>query len=139
MKTSLGAKLIVVPVVILGASLFAAGCGSDDKPEFCSDVSALQDSVDELTNIQLESGVLTKLESDLQTVETNAKAVDSSAKQDFPSETSALDSSVSKLANSIQKLPESPSTQQLVALAPQISAVGDAWNEFSDATESACD
>lgn len=138
MKTSLGYKLIILPLAIAGMGLFAAGCGSD-KPDYCSDVSALDQSVNDLADIKLESGVLSELESGLNEVQSNAEAVEQSAKQDFPSETSALETSVSTLSKSIEKLPESPSAEQLLALAPQIKAVVDADNEFDSATQSACD
>jgi len=137
MKASLGYKLIV-PVVAVGLGLFAAGCGSDE-PEYCSDVSALEESVNDLGDIQLESGVLSNLQESLNEVQDNAQAVEASARQDFPSETSALETSVSTLSKSIEKLPESPSGEQLLALAPQIKAVVDADNEFDSATQSACD
>jgi phage-related minor tail protein len=137
MKTSLGYKLIV-PLAVVGLGLFAAGCGSDE-PDYCSDVSTLEQSVNDLADLKLESGVLSELQSDLSTIQSNAKAVEQSAKQDFPDETSALETSVSKLSKSIDKLPESPTTEQLVGLAPEISAVVDADKELDSATESACD
>lgn len=137
MKTSLGYKLFI-PIAVVGLGLFAAGCGSD-KPDYCADVSTLEQSVNDLGDLKLESGVLSDLQSGLSEVETNAKAVEASAKQDFPSETSALESSVSDLSKSIESLPQSPSTEQLVALAPQIAAVVDADKKFDSATQSACD
>jgi hypothetical protein len=72
-------------------------------------------------------------------VQTNADAVVSSAKADFPSQTSALQSSVSSLSKTIKKLPPSPTAQQLLPLAPEISSVVTAAQDFSSATSSACD
>ena len=84
---------------------------SSDKPAYCSDVSDLQQSVDDLKNVQLNSGAVSTLQTDLQKMQSNANAVVSSAKQDFPSQTSALESSVSSLSTAIKQLPASPTAQ----------------------------
>ena len=84
----------MVPLALIATALVAAGCGGSSKPAYCSNVSDLQQSVDDLKNIQLKSGALSTLQTDLQKVQNNADAVVSSAKQDFPSQTSALKSSV---------------------------------------------
>ena len=130
----------MVPLALVATALVAAGCGSSSsKPAYCSDVSDLQQSVDDLKNIQLQSGALSTLQTDLQKVQNNANAVVSSAKADFPSETSALKSSVSTLSNSIKQLPPSPTAQQLIPLAAEISSVVTAAKNLSSATSSACD
>jgi hypothetical protein len=122
------------------AALAGAGCGGDDEPGYCSDVSDLQQSVDDLKNVQLsESGALSTLQTELQEVQSNADAVVSSAKQDFPDETSALKSSVSTAATTIEQLPDSPTAQQLAPLAQEISAVVTAAQGLDSATSSACD
>jgi outer membrane murein-binding lipoprotein Lpp len=131
--------VLTLAVALAAAVLVAAGCGSDDKPEYCSNVSDLQQSVDDLKSVQLERGALSTLQTDVQKVQSNANAVVSSAKQDFPSETSALESSVSSLSTSIEQLPPDPTTQQLRSLRPQIRNVVTATQGVEDATSSACD
>ena len=121
------------------AALVAAGCGGSSKPDYCSDVSDLQQSVNDLKGVQLQSGALSTIQTDVQKVQSNATAVVSSAKQDFPSQTSALQSSVSTLSATINALPQSPTAQQLVPLVPQIRSVGTAAQNLSNATNSACD
>jgi hypothetical protein len=70
-------RLLWIMFVLAIAALVAAGCGGDDKPAYCSDVSDLQQSVDDLKNVRLtESGALSTLQTDLQTVQSNADAVD---------------------------------------------------------------
>jgi outer membrane murein-binding lipoprotein Lpp len=131
-----------LPLVLLAlavAGLVAAGCGSSSKPAYCSNVSDLQSSVDTLKGVQLQSGVLSTVRTDLQTVQTNADAVVSSAKADFPSQTSALESSVSSLSSTIQKLPSSPTPQQLAALVPKIDGTVTAAQDLQSATSAACD
>jgi hypothetical protein len=131
--------VLTLAVALAAVALVAAGCGGDDKPEYCSNVSDLKQSVDDLKSVQLDSGVLSTVQTDVQKVQSNANAVVSSAKQDFPTETTALESSVSILFTSINKLPPSPTPQQLLALVPQIRSVGTAAQGLSGATSSACD
>ena len=130
---------LMIPLALAAAALVVAGCGSSDKPAYCSNVSDLQQSVDDLKDVQLESGALSTLQTDVQKVQSNANAVVSSAKEDFPSETSALKSSVSSLSTAIEQLPSSPTGQQLAPLVPEISSVVTAAKNLSSATSSACD
>lgn len=119
-------------------SLLAAACGSS-KPDYCSNVSDLEGSVEELGSVKLESGALETVRTDLEEIRTNADNVVRSAKEDFPSETSAMKSSVSSLAAAVEALPPAPTAQQLVALGAAVQRTVTASEELSGATESACD
>ena len=130
---------LMLPLALAAAASLTSGCGDSDKPDYCSNVSDLQQSVDDLKNVQLESGALSTLQTDFQEVQTDANAVVSSAKQDFPSQTSALKSSVSSLSSAIERLPSSPTAQELGALVPEISSTVTAAENLSSATKSACD
>jgi len=138
MKPPLRIPLVAL-VALAAVAAVASGCGTESRPEYCSNVGELEESVDELKNVQLESGFFATLEADLSKVQENADAVVSSAKEDFPSQTSALESSVSGLAEAINKLPSSPTTEQLLSLAPRISSTVRAAEELASATESACE
>ena len=136
-----GGRLAPVPALLaltVSLSLLAAACGSS-KPDYCSNVSDLEGSLEELGSVKLESGALETVRTDLEDVRTNANAVVSSAKEDFPSETSAVKSSVSSLAAEIEALPPAPTAQQLVALGAGVQRTVTASEELSSATESACD
>ena len=139
MKASFRMTLIVSVALAAGA-LMVAGCGGDDKPEYCSNVSELQSSVDDLKSVDLGgTDTLSTVQTDVDAVQSDANAVVSSAKADFPGETSALESSVSTLSTSVKQLPASPTAEQLLALAPQIAGVVNAADELKSATSSACD
>ena len=131
--------VLTLAVALAAATLVAAGCGGSDKPDYCSNVSDLQQSVDDLKSVQLESGAFSTLQTDAQKVQSDANAVVSSAKADFPNETSALQSSVSSLSATINKLPPTPTPKQFLALAPQVNSVVTAAQSLSSATSSACD
>lgn len=124
---------------VAAAALVAAGCGGSDKPAYCSNVSDLQQSVDDLKGVKIESGALSTLQTDVKTVQSDADAVVSSAKQDFPSQTSALKSSVSSLSTAVNQLPASPTAAQLAPLVPMVSSVVKAAKDLESATSSACD
>ena len=113
MKTRLP-MVLIASLALVAVALVAAGCGSSSKPAYCTNVTSLQQSVDDLGNIQLNSNTVSTLQTDVQKVQNNANAVVSSAKADLPSETSALKSSVTTLSNSIKQLPPSPTAQQLL-------------------------
>ena len=133
-------RMLSIMVVLAAAALVVAGCGGDDEPAYCSNVSDLQQSVDDLKNVQLkESGSLSSLQTAIQEVQSDADAVVSSAKEDFPNETSALKSSVASLSTTIEELPSSPTAQQLAALAPEINGVVTAAKDLDSATDSECD
>ena len=53
-------------LALAATASLTAGCGDDDKPDYCSDVSDLQQSVDDLKGVPLESGALSTLQTDLQ-------------------------------------------------------------------------
>jgi hypothetical protein len=137
-RAPLSVSLMVV-LALSGAAVIAAGCGSDDKPAYCSDVSDLKQSVEDLRNVQLNSDALSTLQTALQKIQSNANAVVTSAKQDFPSETSALESSVSSLSTAIKQLPSSPTPKQLTSLVPEISGIVTTAKNLENATSSACD
>ncbi len=145
MLVAMGMKRLRLPMVILGAlivtgALFVAGCGDgDDKPAYCSNVTELEESVGAVGEINLDKDAIATLQDDLRTVRSNANDVVSSARDDFPDETNAVESAVSKLSTTIEQLPQSPSAQDLLPLASEISAVVTTAKDLVNATQSACD
>ena len=131
--------LVITALALVAIALVAVGCGSSSKPEYCSNVSDLEGSVEELKGVELQSGALATLEADLKKVQTNANEVVSSAKQDFPSQTSAVKTSVSSLSTATQELARPRRPRNLLVLASKVKSVAVAAEELSSATESACE
>jgi hypothetical protein len=125
-------------LLVTCAPLAVGACGGNSKPDYCTDRSQLESSVQDLTNINPSQG-LSGLQAKLRAIQSNANALVASAQSDFPSETSALKSSVDRLANTVRALPSSPSTAQIGALASDASAAVSAVSGFVDATKSKCD
>lgn len=127
---------VALIAVIAAAGL--AGCGSSDKPEYCSKTDDLKGAVDDL-NGDVTSANFSNVPSDLATVQSDAYEVVGAAKQDFPAQTTALEASVSSLSGAVKDVPDSPSSQELLQLAPYVSSAASAVKAFSDETQSECD
>jgi hypothetical protein len=126
-----GASVAILIAVAL------AGCGGSSKPAYCSDRSALEDSVKGL-DTAATSGGISGLQSQLTTIQSDATALVNSAKSDFPSETSAIKSSVDTLSSAVNALPSSPSTAQIATVATDAASVVSSVKGFTDATSSKC-
>ena len=109
-------------MVVAVAVVASAGCGGSSKPAYCSDRSALEDSVKGLASAATSSGI-SGLQSQVTTIQSDATKLVSSAKSDFPSETSAIKSSVDTLVERRQSLPPSPSTAQIATIATDAATV----------------
>ena len=69
MKAPLRTALVAWMALAAVAAVVVTGCGSSNKPEYCSNASELEGSVEELKGgIHLESGALPTLEADLKKV-----------------------------------------------------------------------
>lgn len=124
----------------LAVLVVLAGCGSS-KPAFCSQVSELENSIKALGSLNAQSGI-SGLETALAKIDTNAKTVVSSAKSEFPTQTAAIEKSVTALEATAKEVAGATSTQArttaISKLPGQVSAVGTAFSEFSNATKSKC-
>lgn len=128
---------ILAVLAIVAALAGAAGCGSS-KPGYCGDRSRLEQSIKELSSVNLSNG-LSGVETQLRTIESNANALVASARSDFPTETTAIRTSIDTLSAGIRALPSNPSASQIASLATDASSVVSAVNGFVDATKSKCE
>ena len=132
--------VLTLAVALAAAALVAAGCGGDDKPDYCSNVSDLQQSVDDLKSVQVDSAVVSTLQTDVQKVQSNANAVVSSAKTGLPEpdqraavirlESFHLDQAAARRPRRVGRCS---------TLTPQVNSVVTAAQGLSSATSSACD
>ena len=137
-------KVIAVPLLatlgllaFTGSALTASGC-SNSKPGFCADVENLKGSVRELVNIQVNTNTINQVQADFEVVQQDADAAVQSAREDFPEESQRLEDAISGTRDAIEALPSSPSTEQYIAVAAQVVALGTAAKDFQDAASSAC-
>jgi hypothetical protein len=128
-----GTAFLLVGLVLLGA-----GCGGGE-PDYCSDVSDLEQSVKDLGSVDVVAGGRSAVTDALDEVEGNARAAVDSAESDFPDETSAITKSISDLKTSAGELVDSPTPQQGARVAADVGVVASAVEDFVDATRSECD
>jgi hypothetical protein len=138
MRFSRGWAVRFFAVTVLVVLVFAlAACGSS-KPAYCSTRTSLENSVKGLGDVDVKSGGVAALQSQLKKVQSDATALVNSAKGDFPSETSAIQSSVAALSNAIKTVPSSPSAADVAKLVGDVTSVANSVKGFTDATDSKC-
>ncbi len=128
---------LLAGLVLSGASLTSTGCSSN--PAFCADRDQLEQSVSDLSKIQLNSDAGTALQQQIQVIETQANQTVDAARQDFPEESDAVESSLAEVTKSIEGLPDSPSASDLLPTFGKVAQLVQAVSQFKDATDSACD
>jgi hypothetical protein len=128
----------LAPVTTAAALLAACGSSSSDTSAYCDDRGNLQQSVSDLKGVNVASGGVDAIQTQLATVDSNAQALVASAKSDFPQQTAAISASVDALDSSAKGLGAAPSAAGLVSVGQDVSGVVTAFQGFSDATEDKC-
>jgi hypothetical protein len=127
---------LAVATVAALALLVLAGCGSS-KPSYCSERTNLENSIKGVTSLKL-SGIISGLQSQVKTIQSDATSLVNSAKSDFPSQTSAVKTSVNALESAVKTLPANPSATQIAAVATSAAGVASSVKSFVDASSSKC-
>jgi hypothetical protein len=124
--------------VLLGAmALGLSSCGQD-TPAICDDVDQLRSSVTHLKDIQIDQGALSELSSRLKTIQTDARRLQAEASKQFSGEVAAVKKAGDALATAIDQAMANPSVATLTALRPQVTALGTALGNLTDAVSSTC-
>ena len=130
--------LKIASVVLAMVALVAAACGGGD-PDYCSEVSDLEQSVRDLGEVNVVEGGTNALEEALRRVEANAKSTVDAARSDFPEETSAVSDSISSLTSSVEQVEGSPTSEQIARVGRDAAAAVTAVTNLVDATSSECE
>lgn len=128
----------IASVVLAMVALAAAACGGGD-PDYCSEVSDLEQSVRDLGEVNVVEGGTNALEEALRRVEANAKSTVDAARSDFPDETSAVNDSISSLTSSVEQVEGSPTSEQIARVGRDAAAAVTAVTNLVDATRSECE
>jgi hypothetical protein len=124
--------------VLLGTlTLGLSACGQG-TPAVCDDMDQLRRSVASLKDIQLDQGALSELSSRLKTIQTDARQLQADASKEFADETAAVTKAGDALGVGIDQAMANPSVATLSALKPQVTALGTALGNLSDALSSTC-
>ena len=148
-RRSVGAKLeisrapagrvrlgLIVATVAAIALVVLVGCGSG-KPSYCSERTKLENSIKGVTSLKL-SGIISGLQSQVKTIQSDATSLVNSAKSDFPSQTNAVKTSVNALSSAVMALPSNPSATQIATVATSAAGVASSVKSFVDASSSKC-
>jgi capsule polysaccharide export protein KpsE/RkpR len=125
-------------VAVAAASIAAlAGCGGS-KPAYCTDKTNLQNSINQLKNVDVSSQGLSTLQNQLKNVENSAKALAASAKNEFGPQVDALKTSLSSLGSAVQTAASAPSAQSLSTVAAGVSDVQATFKTLANAVDKNC-
>jgi hypothetical protein len=128
---------VVIAAGLLVGSL--AGCGSETKPGYCSDVSDFQTAVNDLTEVRPVQDGTTAVRSAVQKVADTGRAAVESAKSEYRDEAQAVEQSLSALGTTLKQLGDPETAKQAAVQVPeQASAVKTAADDFKSATDSKC-
>jgi hypothetical protein len=126
-------------LVVAAALAVAPGCGGDDAPGYCSELTELEQSVRDLGDVDVVNGGLDAVREALDRVDENARSVVDSAKDDFPEETDAISQATADLETTAGELTESPTAQEGARLVGDVEEVVSSVDAFVDAAGSECD
>jgi hypothetical protein len=126
-------------LVVAAALAALPGCGGDDEPGYCSEVTELEPSVRDLGDVDVVNGGLDAVREALGRVEDDAGSVVDSAKGDFPDETDAISQATADVKATAGQLTDSPSVQEGARLVGDVEALVSSVDTFVDATRSECD
>ena len=141
-------RFLAVAVVSI-ASLTLAGCGggddsesgnpvAGDTPAVCSSVDALEKSVDDVKNVNLDRNALPTLKTSLSKVQSAVSQVKRDAKDQYATEVDAVDKAASSVSSSLQGAGASPSAQSLSNVATAVQSLGASVTTLQDSVKSTC-
>jgi hypothetical protein len=130
--------LIALGLVTLTLTFLVAGRGGDE-PAYCSELSDLEQSVNQLGDVDVVGGGTDAIREAVSNVEDDARATVDAAEEEFGDETRTVSDALSKLETSVRDLPESPTADQAAIVLADASAVATSVDELITATRSKCD
>lgn len=121
----------------VATAIGVAGCGGSD-PEYCTDRSALRESLSDLRDVDVRADGVGALETQLRQIQSDANALVASAREEFEPEASALRVALTRVEAAGRTAVADPSTQTLPALAAEVAGMVSAFDQLSDAVRSRC-
>ena len=127
----------MAPVLLAGVVLLGAGCGGD--PDYCSDVSDLEQSVKDYRQRRRRRGRALRRHRCAGQGGGERSGGRRLGEERFPDQTDAITKSISDLKASAGQLSDSPTAQQVARATADVAVVASAVEDFVDATSSECD
>jgi hypothetical protein len=144
MTRTFRAFVSLVLLLALGSGL--AACGGDETPpeagsptpEICQDVEALQESVQELQDIEIGEDALAELGTQLDTIRGDIGQIRRDAGDENATEVEAVSTAGDSLESSIDAAVASPSATTLTAVGDSVRALASAVRNLGDALGDTC-
>ena len=132
--------LSLVTIVLALLLPMMAGCGGDDdEPSaVCSSVDALEASVETVTTVELDQGVLAELRDNLEQVRSDLGTVRDDAADEYASEIDALDQAAEAVGSSLRAALSSPSSEAISAIGAAVEQLGTSLTTLKEAVASTC-
>jgi hypothetical protein len=129
-------------LLALGSGLVA--CGGDETtdgtttPEICQDVDALQESLQELQNIEIGQDSLSELGTQMDTIRGDIGQIRRNAGDENATEVEAVSTAADSLESSIDAAVATPSATTLRAVGDNVRALASAVRNLGDALADTC-
>lgn len=127
-----------VTAAVLMASLTVAGCGENESPAVCSDVEALQASIADVTDLELDRGALATLRDHLTQMQSELRQLTEDARDEYASEIDAVDQAAASVSSSLEAATTSPSAQAVADVGVAVRAMGTSVSALVSAVRSTC-
>lgn len=128
------AAVAALPLLV---ALTLVGCGQN-KPPICSDVKALQTSVDNLKKVDVRASGLPALSNQAQHVRDDVSRVIKDARSEYQPQIDGMKSAVARLSSSISTAKADPTAATLSAVRSSVRDVGTAFTNLQQAVSGTC-
>src|SRR4051812_12489351 len=136
MPKTLRLALTVSLAMPLAATVVA--CSSSDKPQVCSDASALKTQLKSLGSSESSPNKLTAIRNDLQAARVDLTQLKNSAKDEFAAEISAFNNALTGAEAAVGSAASSPTAGNVATTAVAAKSVVDSGRALTAAVDDKC-
>ena len=138
MAVTVDLRALRVTLASLLTLLAVSACSGNDTPAVCSDVDALKTSVSALTDVKVEQGALSELQSKLTAVQQDLAKLKTDAKSEFSTQLDGVDTSAEAFKSSLEAAVANPTATTLSAVVPPLQSFGTALTDLESAVDKTC-
>ena len=120
------------------ALLVLSGCSGKDTPAVCSDAASLKKSVSAMTDVKLEQGALSELQTKFAAVKQDFAQVKSSAKSQFSAQLDAVNTTSTAFKTKLDAAVADPTAATVSAVVPTLQSLRTALSDLGSAIDKTC-
>lgn len=129
---------LVLALLLSGCSGNDTSSGGSSASPVCSDVDSLKASASALTDITVQKGALSELETKLTAVQDDLAQLKSDAKSEFSTQLDAVDSAAQAFKSSLEAAVANPTATTVTAVGPALQSFGTALTDLESAVDKTC-